>query len=84
MRYAEWGETMTLLSSDIAAYEEMRDVLEVDHFGKWVVVHNEQLVETYDDFQAAAEEAVRRFGRGPYLIRQVGASPMKLPASAPV
>ena len=72
---------MTLLSSEIAAYEEMRDILEVDHFGEWVVVHNKQLIGTYDDFQTAAEEAVRRFGRGPYLIRQVGASPMKLPAS---
>ena len=73
--------TMALLSNEIAAYEEMRDVLEVDHFGEWVVVHNEQLVGTYDDFEAAAEEAVRQFGRGPYLIRQVGASPMSLPAS---
>ena len=72
---------MTLLSNEIAAYEGMRDVLEVDHFGEWVVVHNGQLIGTYDDFQAAAQEAVLRFGRGPYLIRQVGASPMKLPAS---
>ena len=72
---------MALLSNEIAAYEEMRDVLEVDHFGEWVVVHNEQLVGTYDDFETAAEEAVRQFGRGPYLIRQVGASPMSLPAS---
>ena len=72
---------MALLSNEIAAYEEMRDILEVDHFGEWVVVHNEQLVGTYDDFEAAAEEAVRQFGRGPYLIRQVGASPMSLPAS---
>ncbi len=72
---------MSLLSNEIAAYEEMRDVLEVDHFGEWVVVHDKQLVGTYDDFQAAAEDAVRRFGRGPYLIRQVGASPVKLPAS---
>ncbi len=74
---------MSLLSNEIAAYEGMRDVLEVDHFGEWVVVHDKQLVGTYDDFQAAAEDAVRRFGRGPYLIRQVGASPVKLPASAP-
>ena len=74
---------MSLLSNEIAAYEEMHDVLEVDHFGEWVVIYDKQLVGTYDDFQAAAEEAVRLFGRGPYLIRQVGASPMKLPASDP-
>ena len=38
---------MTTLSSQIAAYEEMRDVLEVDHFGKWVVFYGGDLVDTY-------------------------------------
>ena len=70
---------MGLLSRDIAAYERMRDVLEADHIFEWVVVHDEQLVGTYGDFQAAAEDAVRRFGRGPYLIRQIGEPPLNLP-----
>ena len=73
---------MALLSQEIAAYDRMRNVLEVDHFGKWVVVHDEELVDTYEDFQDAAEDAIRRFGRGPYLIRRVGAGPVTLPASA--
>ncbi len=72
---------MALLSMEIAAYERMRDVLEADHFGKWVVVHDEQLIGTYEDFQEAAVEAVERFGRGPYLIREVGAGPIRLPSS---
>ena len=72
---------MTTLSSQIAAYEEMRDLLETDHFGKWVVFHGGELVNTYESFEEAAEEAVLRFGRGPYLIRQVGAPPVALPAS---
>lgn len=72
---------MTTLSSQIAAYEEMRDLLETDHFGKWVVFHGGELVNTYESFEEAAEEAVLRFGRGPYLIRQVGAPPVTLPAS---
>ncbi len=72
---------MTTLSSQIAAYEEMRDLLETDHFGKWVVFHGGELVNTYESFEEAAEEAVLRFGRGPYLIRQVGAPPAALPAS---
>ena len=38
-------------------------------------------VKVFDDFEATAEEAVRRFGRGPYLIRQVAAPPVTLPAS---
>ena len=72
---------MTTLSSQIAAYEEMRDVLEVDHFGKWVVFYCGELVDTYESSEEAAIEAVRRFGRGPYLIRRVGAPPVRLPAS---
>ena len=72
---------MTLLSDQISAYEEMRGCLETDHFGKWVVVYDEDLAGIYESFEAAAEDAVKRFGRGPYLIRQVGAPPMALPAS---
>ena len=72
---------MTTLLDEIAAYEENRDYLEVEHLGKWVVFHDKELTGSYDDFQDAAAEAVRLFGRGPYLIRQVGAPPMRLPAS---
>ena len=73
---------MALLSQELAAYDRMRNVLEVDHFGKWVVVHDEELVDTYEDFEDAAEDAIRRFGRGPYLIRRVGEGPVTLPSSA--
>ena len=67
---------MTTLSSQISAYEEMRDVLESDYFGRWVVFYDGELVETYESFEEAAEDAVSRFGRGPYLIRQIGAPPV--------
>lgn len=72
---------MTTLSSQISAYEKMRTVLETDYFGKWVVFHDGALSGDYDSFEEAADDAVRRFGRGPYLIRQVGAPPTTLPAS---
>ncbi len=71
---------MSTLSNQIAAYDAMRDVLETDYFGQWVVFHDGTFVNTYETFEQAAEDAVRRFGRGPYLIRQVGAPPVKLPA----
>ena len=69
------------LFKEIAAYEGMRGKLETDHFGKWVIVRGEVLVGLYDTFEEAAEYAVARFGRGPYLIREVGAAPITLPAS---
>ena len=72
---------MAKLSEEIAAYERMRNELETDYLGLWVVVHDEELIGTYDSFQTAAETAVERFGRGPYLIRRVGEPPLTLPAS---
>ena len=73
---------MDALSKQIEAYEEMRDQLETDHFGEWVVFHDEQLVDTYPSFPDASHDAARRYGLGPYLIRQVGASRVvRLPAS---
>jgi hypothetical protein len=72
---------MADINSDIAAYDAMRGELESDHTGKWVLFHERQLISIYPSFEAAAEEAVKQFGRGPYLIRQVGAPPLVLPAS---
>ena len=72
---------MAKLSEEIAAYERMQDLLETDHFGEWVVVHDGELIGTYSAFEDAALTARRRFGRGPYLIRQVGEGPVTLPAS---
>ena len=72
---------MDALSKQMEAYEEMRDILEMDHFGKWVVFYDERLVDTYPSFQDAAQDAAHKYGRGPYLIRQVGASRVaRLPA----
>lgn len=70
------------IKKEIAAYERMRDDLELEHLGEWVVMHAEKLVGTYADFQEAAADAVQRFGHGPYLIRRIGAPPPTLPASA--
>ena len=72
---------MLELSKQIAAYDKMRDILEADFFGKWVVFYDEEHVGTYDDFQDAAAETIMRYGRGPYLMRQVGRGPLRLPAS---
>ena len=72
---------MAKLKEEIAAYEKMSNDLEIEHSGKWVVVHNKELAGIYDSFEFAAEDAVKRFGRGPYLIRKIGAPPVTLPAS---
>ena len=72
---------MARLNDEIAAYDRMRADLETQHNGRWVVIRDGALQGVHTDFQAAADDAVRHFGRGPYLIRQVGAGPLVLPAS---
>ena len=69
------------LAKEIAAFERMQPDLERHHMGKFVVFHGEEFAGGWDTLDAAASEAVRRFGRGPYLIRQVGAPPIAIPAS---
>ncbi len=69
------------LDREIAAFEAQRMVLEQHHMGKYVVIKDERLVGSFDSIDAAAAFAVTRFGRGPYLIRQVGVPPVHLPAS---
>jgi hypothetical protein len=72
---------MANLTDEIKAYETARADLEARFLGRWVLFHERQLVDTFDCFENAADNAVRRFGRGPYLIRQVGAGSVTLPVS---
>lgn len=71
------------LDREIATYEGMQEQLEAEHKGEWAVIHGEELVGTYPDFQVAADAAVRQFGRGPYLIREIGAPPIVIPSYIP-
>ena len=73
---AQEDPAMADLKDEIAAYEAMRAELEAKFLGKWALVHDRVLIDTCDTFDAAAREAVHKFGRGPYLIRQIGAPPL--------
>jgi hypothetical protein len=72
---------MAELKDEIAAYDTMRADLEATSLGKWVLVHDRAVIGIYESFDSAASEAVHRFGRGPYLIRQIGAPPISMPVS---
>ena len=73
--------TTNALEIEIQAYERKLPELGKAYPGKFVVFKGEEFVGAWDTLNAAAGEAVARFGRGPYLIRQVGAPPPTLPAS---
>lgn len=72
---------MVALSEEIAAYEAMQLDLEASHLGQWLVMKDRQVAGIYGSFEVAAAKAVEMFGRGPYLIRQIGAPAVTLPAS---
>jgi len=55
--------------------------LEANENGRWVIFYDGEFSQSFEDFQDAAAFAVEQYGRGPYLIRQVGAPPIRLPAS---
>ena len=69
------------LSRETALYERRKAEFEREHRWEWVVIHDDDVVGFYTDFQDAAEAAVERFGRGPYLLRQIGVPKQALPAS---
>lgn len=72
---------MRTLTDEIAAYDARRAQLEADHFGDWVVFKDGEMQIADRDFQRVAAEAVRRYGRGPFLLRRVGEGPPSLPPS---
>lgn len=60
------------LEKELRTLERERKRLEREHLGKFVLIHADEVVETYDDFQTAAHEGLRLFGSDPFLIRQIG------------
>ena len=72
---------MSDISEDVKAYESMQHDLEASHKGMWVLIRDRALIGIFSSFEDAADAATQRFGRGPFLIREVGAEPTTLPIS---
>ena len=54
----------------------------MDHNGDWIVIFDRKVSGYFESMEEATRHAVATHGRGPYLIRQVGAPPITLPTSA--
>ena len=72
---------MTDIQNEIEAFETMQAQLEAEHKGEWIVMRERKIINFYQTFELAAAEALRLFGRGPYLIREIGGEPLRLPVS---
>ena len=74
--------TEHVLAKDIAAFERRKAKLQERYGGKFVVFHNGELEGSFDSFDSAARDALKRFRDTPFLIRQVDApEAMSMPAS---
>ena len=74
--------TEHILARDSAAFERMKVELRQHYNEKFVVFHNGEFQGSFDTFDSAARDALKRFGDTPFLIRQVGAPEvMPMPAS---
>ena len=72
MRYEPAPSTARIvLKTELDAFERLRSDLESKYTDQWVVIRGPDLVGVYSEFGDAASDAGNRFGRGPYLIRQV-------------
>jgi hypothetical protein len=69
------------LEVEIRTYEAKLEELKKHHSGKFVVIHGDDVIGAFDTFENAASDAVLKFGRGPYLIRQVDAPEPSMPMS---
>ena len=48
------------LANQILAYEELKEKLEREHFGKWAVIHGSEFVGAYESFSAAKAVATEK------------------------
>lgn len=63
---------MDELTQEYAFYESKREEFEAAHTGKFVLIKRDEVVGTYDTLDDALRVAVKRYGRGPYLIEEIG------------
>lgn len=77
------GKTAHVLDADVRAFEALQEELEREHFDEFVLFFDGKFVGSFPDFNSAGREALSRFGKGPYLIQQVG-SPIGLDADTAI
>ena len=71
-----------LLKAEIAYYDEHLEELLLKYPNRFVLIHDAQLIGNFESRAEAVGEGVRRYGRGPFLIRRTGDKQIVLTAPA--
>jgi hypothetical protein len=59
------------LEKELALYAQIKADLLKNHAGKFVLIKDEDFIGAYDSAENAYGEGVKRFGRGPFLVKKV-------------
>ena len=62
---------MPALDTELKAYEQNRDHLLGTAEGKFVLIHNDQVVGVYDSKMDAINAGYQQFGNVPFLVKQI-------------
>lgn len=69
------NDAINFFADELATFEAKKSQLLVDHPGKFVLIHGDELAGIYDSEQNALEEGYRRFGPVALLIQQIVSEP---------
>ena len=60
-----------ILDTELKTYEQQRDHLLATAEGKFVLIHNDEVVGTYDSKMDAIAQGYHQFGNVPFLVKQI-------------
>lgn len=58
------------LEKEIATFNRLRDEL-APHAGKFVLIHDDQLVDYFSSYDDAIKAGYKQFGLAPFLVKQI-------------
>jgi hypothetical protein len=67
------------LKKEIQTFEREKKRLEKDHPGKYVLIHKDEVVNTFDSFETAVDAGLTLFAEELFLVRQIGSPQPNLP-----
>ena len=71
-------EVLAELEKNKEAYEEVRNQMEAEHWGRTVLLHDGAVVAIYNDEGDAYAIGHEKFGLGRFSLHQVGRQPIDL------